>query len=263
MGKKNQNNAPAASPVGTLAEFNKLEICPAQEDSLKDLNTYLSSKSYIIGYGLSTSDQSVYCKVSNNLDAKKFPHVARWAAFIGSFPLAVRDSWVGDEVDVYDEEYATEGEEEPTKASKNDDDDDSDDSDDSDDMDFDNLGDCDDDDDEETKALMAKHADKIKEIQARQAAKAGKAKTNITIDVNPEDAETDMEEVQEAVCNIEIPGLKWLGEGSIIPTCFGMTKLTIMCQIFDQQVPSTQVIYDAIEAVDGVGSTREIASQMA
>merc|ERR1719190_206635 len=123
-------------------------------------------------------------------------------------------------------------------------------------MDFDNLGDCDEDDDEETRALMAKHADKIKEIQSRQAAKAGKAKTNITIDVNPEDAETDMEVVQEAVTNIQIAGLKWLGEGSIIPTCYGMTKLTIMCQIFDQQVPSTQVIYDAIEEIEGVGSTR-------
>jgi translation elongation factor EF-1beta len=72
-----------------------------------------------------------------------------------------------------------------------------------------------------------------------------------------------MEDLQQRVTEVEIPGLKWLGEGNLIPTCFGMSKLTIMCQIFDEQVPSTQVIYDALEELEGVGSTREIASQMA
>merc|ERR1712083_319953 len=167
----------------------------------------------------SASDEAVYCKCSNSIDASKYPHVSRWANFIGSFSPSVRSSWGGDEVDVYD--------------------------------------------DEETKQMMEKHKERIAEIQARQAAKKGKAKTNITIDVNPEDETTDMEDLQQRVTEVEIQGLKWLGEGNLIPTCFGMSKLTIMCQIFDEQVPSTQVIYDALEELEGVGSTREIASQMA
>lgn len=260
MGKKNQSNTVTASEVGTVAEFNKLEVCPAQDDSLADLNQYLSAKSFIIGWGLTASDEAVYAKCSNCVDATKFPHVARWSSLVGSFSPAVRRSWTGDEVDVYDEEdddadnkggetKAKEAEEESSSSDEDDD------------MDFDDL--VDGDDDEETKAMMAKHAKKIAEIQARQNAKKGKAKTNITIDVNPEDQDTDMEALQEAVCAIEIPGLKWLGEGNLVPTCFGMSKLTIMCQIFDQQVPSTQPIYDALEELEGVGSTREIASQMA
>lgn len=257
MGKKNQSNTPAQSDVGTLKDFNALEICPAQEDSLKDLNKYLSNKSFIIGWGLSASDEAVYCKCSNSIDASKYPHVSRWANFIGSFPPSVRSSWGGDEVDVYDEED-DDGEEEAEKAEKAEEEDsDSDDM----DMDFDDL--VDGDDDEETKQMMEKHKERIAEIQARQAAKKGQAKTNITIDVNPEDENTDMEDLQQRVTEVEIQGLKWLGEGNLIPTCFGMSKLTIMCQIFDEQVPSTQVIYDALEELEGVGSTREIASQMA
>jgi elongation factor 1-beta len=255
MGKKNQSNTPAQSDVGTLKDFNALEICPAQDDSLKDLNNYLSNKSFIIGWGLSASDEAVYCKCSNSLDASKYPHVSRWANFVGSFSPSVRQSWGGDEVDVYDEED-DDGEEEAKadKAEESDSDSDMD-------MDFDDL--VDGDDDEETKQMMEKHKERIAEIQARQAAKKGKAKTNITIDVNPEDETTDMEDLQQRVTEVEIPGLKWLGEGNLIPTCFGMSKLTIMCQIFDEQVPSTQVIYDALEELEGVGSTREIASQMA
>merc|ERR1719277_311017 len=147
------------------------------------------------------------------------------------------------------------------KKPKKEEDSDSDDDDSDSDMDFDNL--VDGDDDEETKKMMEKHKERIAEIHARQAAKKGKAKTNITIDVNPEDETTDMEDLQQRVTEVEIQGLKWLGEGNLIPTCFGMSKLTIMCQIFDEQVPSTQVIYDALEELEGVGSTREIASQMA
>lgn len=270
MGKKNQSNSVTASnqfsnssTEGTLAEFNKLEICPAQDDSLADLNKYLSSKSFILGWGLTASDEAVYAKCSNSIDATKFPHVARWSSFVGSFSPAVRQSWTGDEVDVYDEEdddaAPEKGGETKAKAQEAEDEESS--SSEEDDVGFDDL--VDGDDDEETKAMMAKHAKKIAEIQARQNAKKGKAKTNITIDVNPEDQDTDMEALQEAVCALEIPGLKWLGEGNLVPTCFGMSKLTIMCQIFDQQVPSTQPIYDALEELPGVGSTREIASQMA
>jgi len=258
MGKKNQSNTPAQSDVGTLKEFNALEICPAQDDSLKDLNNYLSNKSFIIGWGLSASDEAVYCKCSNSIDASKYPHVARWANFIGSFSPSVRQSWGGDEVDVYDEE--DDDEEEESKGAEKKEEEEEEDSDDM-DMDFDDL--VDGDDDEETIKMMEKHKEKIAEIHARQKAKEGKAKTNITIDVNPEDETTDMEDLQQRVTEIEIPGLKWLGEGNLVPTCFGMSKLTIMCQIFDQQVPSTQVIYDALEELEGVGSTREIASQMA
>jgi len=264
MVKENQrNNVSPCSQFGTKTEFDKLEICPEQDQSLADLNKYLSNKSFILGWGLTVSDESVYAKCSNDIDAVMYPHVARWCSFIGSFSPTTRKSWTGEEVDVYDldDDDSEEDENESKKDKEKGNDDDDDDS--SDDMDFDNLDTCDAEDDEETKKLMAKHADKIKEIHARQAAKAGKAKTNITIDINPEDENTDMEELQERVTAIEIEGLKWFGHGSIVPTCYGMSKITIMCQIVDVKVPSTQIIYDTIEELEGVGSTREIACQMA
>merc|ERR1711937_44383 len=85
MGNKKQNKGPAVSSVGTLEEFNKLEICPAQDESLEQLNTYLSNKSYILGWGLSASDEAVFSKVRNDIDEEKYPHVARWSSHVGSF----------------------------------------------------------------------------------------------------------------------------------------------------------------------------------
>jgi len=104
---------------------------------------------------------------------------------------------------------------------------------------------------------------KSKKFMQDRQQKKGKAKTNITIDINPEDENTDMEKLQDGITAIEIDGLKWFGQGSVVPTCYGMSKITIMCQIVDVKVPSTQVIYDELEKLEGVGSTREIACQMA
>jgi translation elongation factor EF-1beta len=116
-----------------------------------------------------------------------------------------------------------------------------------DDDDDDPFGDLDDsDDDEETKAMMAAKAEQVKKIQARQAAKKGKARSNLTIDVKPDGAETDMDDIEAYVRAIEEDGLKWLG-GQLIDVAFGIQKLRIMCQIVDEKIPSADNVVELVE----------------
>merc|ERR1712072_1422183 len=126
------------------------------------------------------------------------------------------------------------------------------------------FADSDDDgsDDEETKAMMAAKAKQIADIQARQQAKKGKAKSNLTIDVKPDDLEVDMDDLTDDVKAITMDGLKWLG-GQLIDVAYGIQKLRIMCQIVDQKIPSADIIVEAVEELDGVQSCDIFAFQMA
>lgn len=144
--------------------------------------------------------------------------------------------------------------EQPKKKAESDDDDDDEGS----DSDF-NLSDSDD--DEETKAMFAAKAEKIAAIQARQAAKAGKARSNLTLDVKPEDSDTDMAALEEAIRGITIEGVTWLG-GSLIDIAYGLQKLRIMCQLVDQ-LTNPDSIREEVENLEGVQSTDIFAFQMA
>ncbi len=118
-----------------------------------------------------------------------------------------------------------------------------------------------DEDDPATRQLLAQSAEKIKQIQARQQAKKGEAKSNLTLDVSPIDADTDMAKLEQEVREIQIAGIKWLGS-SLIPVAYGLRKLRIMCQLVDELV-GTDRVQEAIEKLSLVMSTRVFAFQMA
>lgn len=218
-----------------------------RNQALNELNTYLSTRSFLEGWSLSSLDLETYLMIPANVDAGRYVHIARWQAHVASFTRATQDSWRVVERPVP---------EEPEKADEEGDEEEDDEEGD------DPFGLDDSDDDEETRKMMREKADKIRAIQERQAAKKGKAKSNLTIDVKPEDAETDMDEVTEAVKAIEMDGLKWLG-GQLIDVAYGIQKLRIMCQITDEKIPSADIIVEAAEEVGGVQSVDIFAFQMA
>eukprot|EP00808_Paulinella_micropora_P012350 g59572.t1 len=155
-----------------------------------------------------------------------------------------------------EEEEDEEEDEEDDEDSDEDSDEEDDEDDDDDDLDLDDS-----DDDEETKALMAKRSEQVKKIQERQAAKKGDAKSNLTLDVKPYDAETDMIALEKEVRAIDLPGIKWLG-GALVDVAYGVKKLRIMVQMYDEQCSPDQ-IREAVEALEDVQSTDVFAFQMA
>lgn len=183
--------------------------------ALTDLNTYLSTRSYMEGWSKSSLDATTLARIQGDVSAKKYPHIARWAAHIGFFEESVRATW---------RVFAVEA---PKAVADEDDEEDDEDDDDP-------FGAADSDDDEETRAMMEKKRAEIEAITARQQARKGKARSNLTIDIKPEDSETDMNEVMANVKAIELDGLKWLG-GQLIDVAYGIKKLRQMCQIEDQK----------------------------
>jgi translation elongation factor EF-1beta len=78
----------------------------------------------------------------------------------------------------------------------------------------------------------------------------GKASTSIlTIEVLPQDSETNLEEMEKYVRGLEKDGLKWEGS-SIVPFMFGMSKLNIVAMVDDQKIESLTEILEA-ELVKG------------
>lgn len=240
---------------------------------LKKFNGFLTKNSFTSGYYPSQDDVYYFKQVSNNLDAKAYPAVARFMTFVSSFPATVRATWPGEYKEYVEPESEEEEEEEESSeeeaapkgkgkaaAGSDDDSDDSDDDDDDDDdsSDF-NLSDSDD--DEATKKMFAAKAEKIKAIQERQAAKAGKARSNLTLDIKPMDSDTDMAELEEQIRAIEIEGVTWLG-GSLIDMVYGLQKLRIMCQLVDA-LTNPDSVREEVEELEGVQSTDIFAFQMA
>jgi elongation factor 1-beta len=72
-----------------MAQFGDLRT-PA---GLTALNTYLLTRSYIDGFKPSQADVAVFAGLSAAVDEAKFPHVARWASHIASFPSTKRASY--------------------------------------------------------------------------------------------------------------------------------------------------------------------------
>jgi len=71
---------------------------------LAKLDHYLATHAYIEGYSETQHDVRVWRLVPNNLDAKAYPHVNRWATHIGAFTPAQRARWVKGKVTLDDAE---------------------------------------------------------------------------------------------------------------------------------------------------------------
>ena len=126
-------------------------------------------------------------------------------------------------------------------APKDDDDDDDDD-----DFNFDDS----DSEDEDMAALLAKK----KAEQAKKKVKPKKiAKSTLVLDVKPESAETDMEQLNRDVRAIQPDGLIWGGH-ELLDVAYGVKKLRILSTIEDDKV-SVDDLQDSIESLEECQST--------
>lgn len=215
---------------------------------LTALNTWLNSRSYIVGYTPTQADVTIYKSVSKALDAGKYPHVARWYKHIGSYVDAF-DSLPGDAslpASAYGPETAPAAEN-PAKAPAAEEDDD----------DVDLFGSDDEEDDAEKEALTKK---RLAEYAAKKATKGPKpaAKSLVTLEVKPWDDETNLTEMEENVRSIEMDGLVW-GASQLIAIGYGIRKLQINLVVEDEKV-SIDDLQQAIEAFEEHVQSTDIAA---
>ncbi|KAJ1886500.1 Translation elongation factor 1 beta, partial [Coemansia sp. IMI 209127] len=104
------------------------------------------------------------------------------------------------------------------------------------------------DDEEVDEELEKQKAQRIEEYRAKKAAKGPGpvAKSMVTYDIKPWEAETDLAEVEELVKGITHDGLTWAKKGIQVPIGYGIKKLQINATVVDDKV-STEDLKDKIE----------------
>merc|ERR1711963_945437 len=161
------------------------------------LNKKLADKSYVEGYTPTSSDVEALASVPDDLDAAKFPNVARWARHIRSFSEAERSAWGG----------ASKSAAAPAAEEEDDDD-------------VDLFGS----DDEEDEELEAERNRRLAESEAKKKEK-----------VKPFDDETDLNELETKIRAITMEGLEWKA-AKLEDIAFGIQKLVISCHVEDDKV---------------------------
>ncbi|KAJ3336546.1 hypothetical protein HDU93_002610 [Gonapodya sp. JEL0774] len=185
---------------------------------LKDLNTFLESRSYIEGWTPSQADARIFARVGESPSESHYPHVWRWYQHIASFGDAKSQfaaangktlvPTIGSSAPVAPQAAHEDEEEE-----------------------IDLFGD--DEVDEEAERIKA---ERVKEYEAKKAKKTVViAKSSILLDVKPWDDETDMTTLEANVRSIEIDGLVW-GQSKLVPVGYGIKKLQISCVVEDDKV---------------------------
>ncbi|KAJ2452506.1 hypothetical protein EV183_002879 [Coemansia sp. RSA 2336] len=195
------------------------------------LNGFFEDNSFVSGAEATASDAEIFKALSAAPDAAVFPHLARWYKHIAS---------KGDAIN------SLKAAEAPTAAAAAADEEEEDD----DDMD---LFGSDEEEDAEAEKLKAQ---RLAEYKAKKEAKGpGKAaKSMITYDIKPWDAETDLEEVESLVKSIEMDGLVWAQAGKRIPIAFGVKKLQINATVEDDKVSTDELAEKIMEFEDHVQS---------
>ncbi|KAJ1735239.1 Translation elongation factor 1 beta [Coemansia biformis] len=185
------------------------------------LNGLFEDNSYVVGVEASAADAEIFQLLAAKPDAKAFPHLARWYSHIASLGDAI-SSLKAAEVPA-----AAEAEE---------------------DEDLDLFG-SDDEVDEEAEKLKAQ---RLADYAAKKAAKGPgpAAKTTVTFEIKPWEADTDIAELEKMVKGIEMDGLVWAVAGKHVPIAYGIKKLQINAVIEDAKIPSMEDITDKIEAFD-------------
>jgi len=210
------------------------------------LNTWLSTRSYIIGYTPSQADVAVYKALANAPDAEKYPHAARWYKHITSRTDAF-EALPGDAslpASAYGPETA------PATATPA--------ADEEEDEDVDLFG-SDDEEEEAAKAELTKK--RLEEYNAKKAAKPKPlAKSLVTLEVKPWDDETNMGELEANVRKIEQDGLVW-GASQLVAIGYGIKKLQINMVVVDDKVSIDELQQLIEEDEDHVQSTDVAAMQ--
>ncbi|EEU47803.1 uncharacterized protein NECHADRAFT_102367 [Fusarium vanettenii 77-13-4] len=214
------------------------------------LNTWLSTRSYIVGQSASQADVAVFKALSSAPDAEKYPHAARWYKHIASYESEFA-TLPGDAAAPYST-YGPETAEvtinpaaAPEKAEGGDDED------------VDLFGS----DEEEDEEAARVREERLAEYKKKKDAKPKTiAKSVVTLDVKPWDDETDMKALEAGVRAIEKDGLTW-GASKLVPVGFGVSKLQINLVVEDEKVSIGDLEEEIQELEDYVQSTDVAAMQ--
>ncbi|KAJ2383024.1 Translation elongation factor 1 beta [Coemansia sp. RSA 2559] len=165
-----------------------------------------------------TADIELFKSLSDAPNAKALPHLARWYKNIASNADSISAKPAA------------------APASKEEEEDEDD---------IDLFGSDDEEVDEE---LERQKAQRLEEYRAKKAAKGPGplAKSMVTYDIKPWEAETDLAEVEELVKGITLDGLTWAKKGIQVPIGYGIKKLQINATVVDDKV-STEDLKDKIE----------------
>merc|ERR1719284_422874 len=127
---------------------------------------------------------------------------------------------------------------------------------DEDDDDVDLFGSDDEEEDEEAAKIREQRLAAYAEKKSKKPALI--AKTSVLLDVKPWDDETDMDALTKAVKSVEMDGLTW-GATKLVPVGYGISKLTIMCTVVDDQV-SVEELQEKIEAFEDYVQSCDVAA---
>merc|ERR1712111_40021 len=206
---------------------------------LKALNTFLADHSYIEGFVPSQADTAVFDAVKKAPSKADYPHAARWYNHIASFEAAGRKQFPKASKDAAS--YTAGG----AAAAADDDDDD-----------VDLFGSDDEEEDAEAAKIRQERLDAYAAKKSKKPALI--AKTSVLLDIKPWDDETDMNALTSAVKSIEMEGLTW-GATKLVPVGYGISKLTIMCTVVDDQV-SVEELQEKIEAFEDYVQSCDVAA---
>ncbi|KAJ2857864.1 Translation elongation factor 1 beta [Coemansia erecta] len=201
------------------------------------LNGFFEDNSFVSGVEASGADAEVFKALAAAPDASVFPHLARWYKHIASKGDAIA---------------SLKAAETPAAAAAADDEQEDED-------DIDLFGS---DEEEDAEAERIK-AERLAAYQAKKAAKGPgpAAKSMITFEIKPWEADTDLDELEKLVKGIEMDGLVWGLRGQKIPIAYGVCKLQINATVEDAKV-STEDLTDQIMEFEDYVQSVDIAAFM-
>ncbi|RYO80185.1 hypothetical protein DL766_001288 [Monosporascus sp. MC13-8B] len=213
------------------------------------LNSWMTTRSYVVGYSPSQADVATFKALSSAPDASKYPHAARWykhiASFEDEFPTLPGDA--SKPYTVYGPDVA-EVTLNPAKAPAAEEEED----------DVDLFASDDEEEDPEAVRIREERLAAYKEKKAAKPKVA--AKSVVTMDIKPWDDETDMVGLEKAVRAIEKDGLVW-GKSQLVPVGFGIKKLQINLVVEDEKVSLQELEEEIAELEEFVQSTDIAAMQ--
>ncbi|KAJ5955301.1 hypothetical protein N7501_009580 [Penicillium viridicatum] len=213
------------------------------DSGLTVLNSWLTTRSYIVGFSPSQADVAVFKALSTAPEVAKYPYAARWYKHIVSYDndFATLPGDTAKPYTVYGPEVVA-ATLNPAKAPAAEEDND----------DVDLFGS---DDEEEDAEAVRVREERLAEYRKKKEAKPKvAAKSVVILDVKPWDDETDMAALEAAVRGIEKDGLVW-GTSKLVPVGFGIKKLQINLVIEDEKISLSDLEEEIQEFEDYVQST--------
>uniref|UniRef100_A0A1B6LI17 Translation elongation factor EF1B beta/delta subunit guanine nucleotide exchange domain-containing protein n=1 Tax=Graphocephala atropunctata TaxID=36148 RepID=A0A1B6LI17_9HEMI len=216
-----------------------IAVSVTSEKGVKDLDAYLSDRSYIEGYQPTQVDVAVF-EAFPKPPTNATPHAQRWYNHIKSFTNEEKKKLSGEKklptsLGGSGSSAASASSKPAAKA---------------DDDDVDLFGS-----DEEEDAEAARiREERLKAYSDKKSKKPALiAKSSIVLDVKPWDDETDMKAMEAKVRTIIKEGLVW-GASKLVPVGYGINKLQIMCIVEDEKVSVDDLVDDITGFEDFVQS---------